>query len=477
MRIQRIKPDRLSFGLLVLMVLLATGCVSHLKKGWNHFEKGEYLPAQGEWAQSKEPVLAELVAKAGAADAIVNYHRKIEESKASDDRDGMLENSLLLVAQDKWANKDWLQRSPLLQKYLDDAHISIEEEYFRILSAFQEQKNWDALKESFFKYKTEYCGKLDRQPSQRNVALLDEAEDEIEKERRRREAEERRREAEARRIAKLKETFDRKLKCGKNSFMAEEYEAAMECLNVATEIVRNNPDVTFDTDELEYVVKSTEQAIDIRNRMEEEKLRVAAVEKERIEEELKEEAERLRKIEEEKQRIVEEKIRLARAAEAKRLKEEEEKRRKEAERQRKIEEKKRRWRAFLKKGAPLKPLVTTVMKPSKGSGSIKKKKKKKWQGGSQLPKPKDKTIASEDVYALGVEIPKEYKLTYLRNYYDESKNKKNMLKAPVTQGGKRNYYTEEFKGGRYYIEVQNQRSVEKNKYELRSHIYKIPVTH
>jgi len=472
---------------MMIAAVFITSCASHLDKGWKFFEKGQYLPAQGEWAQEKKPVLTELIEKAESAVAIEEYHRKIGETRSAGDQKGMLTNSLALLAEDKWPdNKDWLQRSPILQKYIDEAHITVEEAYFQIMTDHQQEKNWEQITVQFEQY-NDYCLKYDKKPTVRITALLQEAEEAIaahkkemerqrqlklaqeEKERQLKLARERERKN---RIA----SFNEKLDCGKQNFLNEDYDAAMACLNSATEIGEKYPDLDLKRDDLDYLIKSTLQAIEIQKAIEAEQQRVAEEKRKRVEEQLRLEAERQRKIEEERRKKEEEKIRLARAAERKRLKEIERQRQIEAEKQRKIDEENRRWRAFLKKGAPMKPLVTTVLRPSRATGSLKRKGKQKWQGGSQLPRPKDKSIAAEDVYALGVEIPKNYSLTYLRNYYHPKKAKTDHLRAPVTQKGKRSYYTEDFKGGRYYLEIRNDRARKKDKYNIRAHIYKIPVT-
>ncbi len=508
MRVKKRRTEHLIYSVFFLATMFLSGCVNHLEKGWEHFQKGAYLQARAEWIQEKEPPQTELVAKAKAAENIVEYNAKITAAKTAGNHEVVVENAMLLLAEDQWENKDWLQKSPPLQEYLDNAHLAIEEAYFLILSDKQKQEQWEQITGSYPKY-SEYCAKFGKQPSVRIAAVLKVAEETIERIRLARlaakKAEEERlaaiaaqkaAEAAAKAAAKAKilRSFDIKLKCGKDKFLDEDYAAAMNCINEAKTIAAQHPQLKFNLDDLEYVMQSIKQGIAIqeeieleRKRAEEaERKRIAAMaeerriaaeaEKKRIEEEQKREAERQLREEEERRRIEAEKIRLAKAAEKKRLRELEEKRRIEAERKRKLEERNRRWRAFLKKGTPLNPLVTTIMRPSRGIGSVPKKKKQKWQGGSQLPKPKDKSIASEDVYALGVEVPREYRLTYLKNYYGKAKNKKNLLKAPVTQGGTRSYYTDAYKGGRYYIEVENQRSTKKKKYEVRAHIYKIPVT-
>jgi len=344
------------------------------------------------------------------------------------------------------------------------------------LTESQQQKNWEQIITDFKQYNNDYCLKYGKKPTATITALFQEAEEEIAAYKREMERQRQLKLARERERQNRIALFNKNLKCGKAKFLNEDYDAAMICLNSATKVGKKYPDMEFKRDELKYVIESTRQAIQIEKAMEAERQRVAEEKRKKIEEELRLEAERQRKIEEERRKQEEERIRRAKAAERKRLQELEKKRRIEAEKQRKIDEKNRRWRAFLRKGAPMKPLVTTVLRPSRASGTLKKKKKQKWQGGSQLPKPKDKSIASEDVYALGVEIPKNYSLTYLRNYYHKKRNAPDRLKAPITQKGKRSYYTEDFKGGRYYLEIRNDRAGNKKKYHIRTHIYKIPVT-
>jgi hypothetical protein len=103
-----------------------------------------------------------------------------------------------------------------------------------------------------------------------------------------------------------------------------------------------------------------------------------------------------------------------------------------------------------------------------------KKATQKWQAGAKLPSIKKKNLKSEDVFALEVVIPRNYELTYLRNYHDESGS---LLKIPTTSGGNRHYYTEGYKGGRFYMEIKNNRAQDKDKYEIEGTIYKIPVIH
>lgn len=572
------------FGLLIystilMMVLMASGC-SHLDKGWGLFSKGQYQEAKAEWELEEKEDLSEQISKAVAAIQMVDLNEKALAAKEAKDFKKMTEYSIAIVEKDKWENKDWLQKSPILQQYIDDANLMIEEgysatmgefkgkivaaqykndysaiiqnaiemaavknddsekwfdkfpalqalhneasefvesgfnglltnlknqaikakkeknyqkmlryamgivetkteqnkawfdkypsiqehideghklveeAYFLVMTDLKAEKYWVDIKKEFGGYE-EYSKSFRQSVSGRNQALYDLAVRQLEKQ------------------ARLLGEFDEQLECAKQQFLEENYKQAMTCIRAAEAYVRKHPDIKFNTEDLDYVKQSTEQAIQIQEEIEAEKRRMAERERKRIEEENRKKAEEEARLEAERQRQEQEKIKLARAAERQRLIKLAEERRKEEERKRKIEERNRRWRAFLKQGAPLKPLVTTVFRPSAGIGSLPMNKRQKWQGGSQLPKPKDKSIASEDVYALEIEVPKTHRLTYLRNYY-KSRNK-NMLGAPRTQGGKRSYYTENFKGGRYYMEVKNEKAKEK-KYEVKARIYKIPVT-
>ena len=476
MLVRKRRYGSLLFGTLFVAMTFISGCVNHLEKGWEHFGKGKYQDARGEWEKHEKPKLPEHIAKADAALAMVKLNETITTAKAENDYQSVISNSQELLSLDQWEKKDWLEKSPVLQSYLDNAHISIEEGYFNLFDSLKTQKDWEAIKTGYPDYQ-QYVAEYEKETSARITAQYDTALIELQKiaDELKRQARERERLAREReRVAGLKAAIHEQIVLGKQLFLEEEYGKTMISVNKAYAIVNNNPKIKFDTADLEYLKLSAMQAIKIQKAIEEERRRMAEKERKRIEEENRKAAEEARKIELEKQRVEAEKIKMARAAEKARLKREEEKRRKEAERKRKIEERNRRWRAFLKKGAPLKPLVTTVYRPSVGIGKLKRKKSQKWQGGSQLPKPKDKSIASEDVYALEVEIPKTHKLTYLRNY--SSKKARSLLSPARTQGGKRSYYTENFKGGRYYTEVKNEKAKKKRDYELKARIYKIPVT-
>lgn len=433
------KLNVLMLSTFFIMATLVSGCVNHLEKGWDHFGKGEYRKAQSEWVQNEKPKLPEEISKADAAIALVDLNRKITAAKADQDHLSVIKIAGAAVALDKWENKDWLQKSPILRTYLDNAYQSIEEAYYTILKNNNDQKRWQDTKAVYPDYQA-FCSTYAKDINPRISALYDTAVLELKKE-----ADEKARQAaEKARQDKIKASFNQQVVLGKQEFLDENFDQTMNYVRRAETIVKENPDVRLDTENLEYLKLATLQGIKIKQAMEAERQRLA---------------EKERQAELERQRIEAEKIKLAKAAEKARLIK---------------EEKNRRWRAFLKKGAPLKPLITTVYQPSTGTGKLNRKKRQKWQGGSQLPRPKDKSIAAEDVYALEVEVPKTHKLTYLRNYY--KKRTKSRLSAPVTQRDKRSYYTENFKGGRYYLEVRNEKS-RRPEYEIKTRIYKIPVTH
>ncbi|MBU3914204.1 hypothetical protein KKA14_01585, partial [bacterium] len=414
-----------------------------------------------EWNLEEKEDLSEVKAKADAAIVMVKLNNQATEAKASGDDQTLMKHSLAIIALDKWKNKDWLLKSPILQEYLNNAHAMVnnahamvEDVHYRTMLSYNEQKQWTDLKKDYSSYEG-YCKKYAIPVSDRITKLIAAADKE------------------------LSQIISDNVECGKKKFLEESYDEAMTCLKTASMWVKKHPELKYDTDQLDYVTQSTEQAIrilkDIEEERQKERQQMAEAERLRIEEANRIVAEAEAKIEAERRIAEEEKIKLAQAAEKEKLRKLEEERRIEAERKRQIEEQDRRFRAFLKKGAPVKPLVTTVMRPSYGIGDLRIEKTQKWQGGSLLPKPKDKSIASEDVYALEIEVPKTHKLTYLKNYYEKSSVEKNMLSAPRTQGESRSYYTENFKGGRYYLDVKNEKS-ETPKYELKARIYKIPVT-
>ncbi|MCP3925095.1 MAG: hypothetical protein GY714_21160 [Desulfobacterales bacterium] len=390
---------------LLLIAFLFSGCANHLKKGWECYDKGDYSCAQTEWSQEKKPEAAELVEQAKAAANIKRYYKDIQYAEKNKDENDAYSSSKKLLAENKssWTDKQWLERSPSTVKYLAYAR----KVYNRI----------DNLK--------------------------------------------RKRELQAKKARKLQKQFNAKLKCGKDNLLNEKYAESKACLKAASDISTKNPDFKFNTEDVEYFTKATNQAIKIQEEIEAERQKKLAEEQ---------------RIEAERRRKAEEAIRVAEKkwikAEAIRLKKLEAKRRKEAEIKRKKDLAAKRWKKFLAKGRLLRPLVATVGIPSKGKGFMKKYKAQRWQGGAQLPRARDRSLAPEDIYALGIIIPSGYKLNYLKNYY---RGKQNLLQMPQTQGGSRHYYTEGYKGGRFYTELSRTKKGSK-KYGIKAILYKIPVT-
>lgn len=401
---------------LLLIAFLFSGCANHLKKGWECYDKGDYSCAKTEWSQEKKPEAAELVEQATAAENIKRYYNDIVNAEKNKDENDAFSSSRKLLAENKdsWTTKTWLERSPSTVEYLAYA-----------------KKVYDRI-------------------------------DNLRKKRARDKAREKKRIREMKaRIKKLQTEFNSKLKCGKDYLLNEKYQDSLGCLTAAREIAKKNPKVKFNMEDVEYFTKATNQAIKIQEEIEAERQKKIAEAK---------------RIEEEKRRKAEEAIRIAEKkwikAEAIRLKKLEAERRRKAEIKRKKELAAKRWRQFLAKGRLLRPLVATVGIPSRGKGTMKKYKAQRWQGGAQLPRARDRSLAPEDVYALGIIIPKGYKLNYLKNYY---RGQQNLLQMPQTQGGLRHYYTEGYKGGRFYTELSRTKKGSK-KYTVKAILYKIPVT-
>ena len=260
------------------------------------------------------------------------------------------------------------------------------------------------------------------------------------------------------RVATQKE-YDQAVACGKEKFKADEYKEAKDCFNQTKEVVGSYRGLRLKTTDIEFMVSAVDQALEIERKMEEER-RAAEIAKQRYE------AEQARIFAEQK-RAAEEKLQAEeRAKELARIAVEEERQRVEA-------EKKRRWMAFLSKGRPLKPLVATVGIPSHGKGTFRRLgEKAKFQGGAQFPILRKKGLKAEDLFALEIVVNRDDKATYLRNY---SRSRGDLLKLPQVVSGKKHYYTEGYKGGRFYTEVENVRPG--NKYEIQAVIYKIPVVH
>lgn len=242
--------------------------------------------------------------------------------------------------------------------------------------------------------------------------------------------------------AEVQAAYDRQINCGKENFNNEEYQKALDCFADADknrDIYRN---LWIKTDDVSALIDASKQAIEIQQRIEEER-RQAEIARQKALEEERQRIEAMRIAEEEKKRLLE-------------------------------EEKKRKWQEFLAKGKPFKPLVTTVGIPAKGSGTLKKRgAKQKWQGGARLPTVKKKKLRAEDIYALEIVVPKYFRVNYLRNY---SKSKGSLLKSGQNIGGRVHYYSEAYKGGRFYTEVERVAGQE-DKYDISATIYKIPVIH
>lgn len=249
--------------------------------------------------------------------------------------------------------------------------------------------------------------------------------------------------------------YDQNIACGKEAYQADDYEKAEKCFDAATAATNAYKGITLKTEDLSTMMAAVTQAMDIQRQMEAE--RKAAEEAKRLyeEEQARILAAQLKEAEDKKQ-----------AEEIARIKAEEARQKAEA-------EKKRRWMEFLAKGRPLKPLVAIVGFPSSGSGTFAKLgEKAKFQGGAQFPILKKQNLKAEDIYALEIVINKDDKATYLRNYSTE---KGDLLTMPQAVSGEKHYYTEGYKGGRFYTEVENER--EGNEYKIKAVIYKIPVVH
>ena len=430
---------------ITLLFLVISGCADKVKVGMDCFHAGDMACAKKNW-QEADPKF-DMAAKYDAAESIINNVVAIKAAQATKDRDTMVKSSNEIVTQDKWKkDQNWeFIKAGKLYGYISLAQAILEydkKENSLLDKSAQLKKNgkWGEIVKGLNGYKTECEGKDTCITfSSKGAAFYKEATDQFAK-----------RSAEAAANAKIKAQFDEKLKCGKNSFLSEELVVSLDCLNEALAIAEKNPKAVPDTTEVAYFMQAAAQAKSIKDEIEKEKKE--AEEKARIEEE------RLRK-------EAEAKIRQAKAEEAKRLRI--------AEKARRIKEaKEARWRAFLKKGKPLTPLVATIGIPSVGKGTLKKKKTAKWQGGAQFPKSKLKNLRAEDIYSLEIVIPREYQLTYLRNY---SKAKGNLLKMPQTLGPEKHYYTEGYKGGRFYTEAMNRKGG-KNEYKIKGVIYKTPVT-
>lgn len=448
-------------GLNILAIFLAalmiSGCANHLADGWKHYEAGKYNQAQTEWEKEKEKPLTELVAKAKAAQKADKLYEKMVRAEGAGDYTLAIKSAMSLIALDQWEKRDWIEKSPNLKKYFTEAAATLEYATYRKMAGDQKKSQWALMSKEYTNYQT-YCTQTIRYCEAVSPRI-----EKLGKLANRMKA----------KVALAQKKYHANFSCGRKNLLKEFYQKSVDCFQSAVNVGRDVPEAGINTDEAEYLLAAAKQSLQIQRALEEEKRKAAVAEKRRIEKENQKKAEKARRVEAALKAAEDQKIALAKKAEAARLRKVAAKRRAEEKRKRELEERNRRWRAYLKKGSPLKPLVTTLGVPSKGRGTLALKKKQKWQAGAQLPKVKNKHIKSKDVYALGISIPKSYKLTYLKNRH--GKNRQNLLRPPRTQQGKRFYYTEDYKGGHYYTEVQNRKD-KKGKYEIKSIIYKIPVT-
>ncbi len=487
----------------MFFMLMFSGCATHIEKGWGHFSKDKFTEARAEWAQSKTPALTQ---KADAGRLMVARHNEAEAFAASGKMVNSTQARIDLLALDKWPKEKWIDKSPKLKAIVLTAKTQVESERVRVQAAYdKEQECGDTQYQAEKVVEARQCYRAAVQVTKiyNGIGLktapqvqlnLIQIENEINRiqtaynEKRKcgdthYQAEEFA-EAEqcygaAVQISRANKRFGLKttpqvqynlaISCGKTRFERDEYEDAKVCFKLASKIGEKNTK-RIKAEDTESMLAAVGQAVEIARQMEEERVRALA--RQRREEEQQRQmiaeqmrfAEMQRKLFEKQQKIEEAR---AKAAEIARLKAEKERQRKEALR-------KKRWQDFLAKGKPLKPLVAVVGIPSKGKGRLSKKNaKQKFQGSAQFPLLKKKKLRVQDLYALEIVVPGSYKLTYLRNYH---KKKGSMLKIPQNLGGKKHYYTEGYKGGRFYTEVQNVKG-KQSKYKVKAVIYKIPVVH
>ncbi|MDH5560255.1 MAG: hypothetical protein OEY59_05310 [Deltaproteobacteria bacterium] len=378
---------RLYLTSFILAMLMLAGCATPLEKGWSLFSEGKYNEAREAWAKDHPKLLSRI----DAAEAMVKYYNQLLDVEKTKDNHKILDAGNKVIDQDKFKNKEWLQKSPTLTQYLAYA-TKARDKALEIIHA------------------------------------------------------------------KASKEFDESYNCGKEKFGLELYKDALNCFEDARVISEKYPSLSLIKLDMDGFVEAAKQAIEIAAQIEEEIKRFEAEKREAIEEE--------RKLEEERRKKAEAEIQVAKAAERQRLLEEEEKRRVE-------EEKKRKWMAFLQKGKPFRPLVAAIGIPTKGHGKLAIGKTEKWQGGAAFPAVKKLKLKAEDVFSLEMVIPRKFELTYLRNY---STAKGNMMKIPQTIGQNKHYYSEGYKGGRFYTEIKNTRD-ENPDYEIKGIIYKVPVIH
>ena len=259
---------------------------------------------------------------------------------------------------------------------------------------------------------------------------------------------------------RLQKQYDASVECGKKFYMEDEYEQADKCFDSAHKATITYKGLTPRRTDFKEMASAVKQGIELRREMERERL--AAIAKQKAYEE-----EQQRLLEEAKAAAAQLQAEAEREAELQRIREEEARQLAEA-------KKKKRWMAFLAKGKPLKPLIAVVGVASKGKGrNMKKGDVVKWQGSAKFPSFKKKKLRAEDLYALEIVVPASYKANYLRNY---SKSGGNLLKMPSSSKGKKHYYTEGYKGGRFYTEVKNLKG-KNSKYKIKATIYKQAVIH
>jgi len=259
---------------------------------------------------------------------------------------------------------------------------------------------------------------------------------------------------------RLQKQYDANVDCGKKSYLEDEYEKAQECFNSANKTANTYKGITVQRADFKEMADAAEQGLELQREIERERL--AAIAKQKAYEE-----EQKRLMAEAKAKAEQEADLKKKEAELQRIREEEARQKVEA-------EQKRRWMAFLSKGKPLKPLISVVGVPSKGKGrNMKKGDVVKWQGSAKFPEIRKKKLRAEDLYALEIVVPASYKVDYLRNY---SKSRGNLLKMPSSSKGKKHYYTEGYKGGRFYTEVTNLKG-KASKYQINATIYKQAVIH
>jgi hypothetical protein len=132
-----------------IFFLSMTGCATHVEKGWECFVQENFDCSREEWEQSEEP---DLTKYADAADNIIHYYDELALAIDEDSRDGIFQNCKALLAEDKWEDKAWLLKAPVLQHHLIYAQKAIIYLFHERLVELKKQKQWDA----FYNYYNEY---------------------------------------------------------------------------------------------------------------------------------------------------------------------------------------------------------------------------------------------------------------------------------------------------------------------------------